>query len=1106
MRLTICLLLLFTGFVFAENATSQNTRVNLNKSKAILKEVLEEIELQTDYLFVSNLNVDLEQRVSVKANNKPVQEALNELLKNTDLTYSIEGVNIVLSRKNVSEARQQAQKKITGFVKDAKGEAIIGANIVEKGTTNGIMTDLDGHFQLEVSPDAIIAVSYIGYNPQDVSIKGKNEIEIVLVENTLALDEVVVVGYGSVRKSDLTSSVTSVRAEDITVSATPSIATALQGIAPGVEIATNSASPGGNIDVRIRGVGTLNNTAPLFVVDGLPVNSVEFVNTNDVERMEILKDATSAAIYGSRGSNGVVLITTKSGKNSHGAYSIHFDGSYGTQSLAHKLKMADATEYAMIFNEARANSNMDGRIDVNSIRGKGTDWIEEITRNLAPMQSYNLNVTGGNDISSISAGIGYYGQDGVIKSSDYERFSARINANVQPNKVVSFNFNMIAGHTSRNMISGEKDQYSGLLFNVFLIDPITEVMKPESEWVDNPYSNYARSIYTEIGNPAGLMARTFNTAKQYSGVANIGMKLDFTKDLSFKTNIGADYRDSKRKTFSPNFYVNPSEKNDNNRIENENIYRLNYAWENTLNYQATFLNKHRLSVLLGYTMEFNKRENLIASRTNTPGNAIELQYIQLGTQNPDASGDFSKNTMISYLGRINYNYQDKYIVTANFREDGSSRFAKGNKWGFFPSVSGAWILSNEDFFPSNLVDYLKLRMGYGQIGNQNIANYAYLNQIRNVYRYPFGDALLSGLATYIPGNKEVKWETTEDVSIGIDGTSNHFNWTIDLYQRKTRDMLLNNPVPGYTGLYSSPTDLNAGIWDNVGSIENRGLELSLEYRGKIEAFTYRAGGNISFVKNEITELGSVNFITSANVRGLGDISRSQVGSSVARFYGYKTDGIFKSEAEVQAYAKDGVPIQGNARPGDLKYVDKDGNGQINDADKDWIGSPLPLFTSGFNLNLEYKGFDLKGYFYWVYGNDIMDASSIFYDGGKDVYNSLAGTYAKAWRTDNPNATHTRLSSRDENGNFQKFSDYMIQNGSYVRLKDIQVGYNFKPEQLDRWGIKRLRLYLAAQNLFTLTAYKGLEPETSSDNVNILGIDYGNYPTARTFMFGLNVTF
>jgi TonB-linked SusC/RagA family outer membrane protein len=1105
MRLAICLLLLFTGFVFAENATSQNARVNLNKSKVVLKEVLEEIELQTDYLFISNLNVDLEQRVSVKAKNKPVREVLNDLLKNTDLAYSVEGVNIVLFRKSKPEM-QQVRKRITGTVKDSRGEAIIGANIVEKGTTNGIITDIDGNFQLEVPQDAVIIVSYIGYNPQEIPVAGRNTIDIVLAENTQALDEVVVIGYGSVRKSDLTSSVTSVRAEDMMVSATPSIATALQGIAPGVEIATNSASPGGNIDIRIRGVGTLNNTAPLFVVDGLPVNSVEFINTNDIERMEILKDATSAAIYGSRGSNGVVLITTKSGKNGNGSYSVNFDGSYGVQSMAHKLNMADAAEYAMIFNEARANSNMEGRIDANSIRGKGTNWIDEITRNAAPMQNYNLSVTGGNDVSSISAGIGYYGQDGIIKSSDYEKFSARINANIQPNKVVSFNFNMIAGHTSRNMISGEKDQYSGLLFNVFLIDPITEVMKPESERVDNPYSNYARSIYTEIGNPAGLMARTFNAAKQYSGVANIGMKLDFTKEFSFKTNIGVDYRDSKRRTFSPDFYVNPSEKNDNNRIENENIYWLNYAWENTLNYQTTFSNEHRLSVLLGYTMESHKRESLKASRTNTPGNAPELQYIQLGTQNPDATGEFSKNTLISYLGRINYSYLDKYIVTANFREDGSSRFAKGNKWGFFPSVSGAWIISGEDFFPSDRVNYLKLRMGYGQIGNQNIANYAYLDQVRNVYRYPFGDVLLSGLATYAPGNRNIKWETTEDVSIGIDGTTNHLSWTIDLYQRKTRDMLLNNPVPGYTGLYSSPTDLNAGIWDNVGSIENRGLELSLEYRNKIEEFKYRVGGNISFVKNEITELGSVNFITSANVRGLGDISRSQVGSSVARFWGYKTDGIFKSEAEVQAYAKDGVPIQGNAKPGDLKYIDKDGNGQINDADKDWIGSPLPLFTAGFNLNLEYKGFDLRGYFYWVYGNDIMDANSIFYDGGKDVYNSLAGTYAKAWRPDNPNATHTRLSSRDENGNFQKFSDYMIQDGSYIRLKDVQLGYNFKSGQLNHWGIKHLRLYLAAQNLFTLTAYKGLEPETSSDNVNVLGIDYGNYPTARTFMFGLNVTF
>ena len=1011
---------------------------------------------------------------------------------------------------NLKSSVSQQEKSITGVVTDNNGEAIIGANIVVKGTTNGTITDIDGRFTLNAPQGAILVVSYIGYHPKEVTIGNLTVIAVTLNEDTQTLDEVVVVGYGSVRKSDLTSSVTSVRAEDMAVSATPNIASALQGIAPGVEVATNSASPGGGMDIRIRGVGTLNNNAPLYVVDGLPVSTIEFVNTNDIERMEILKDATSAAIYGSRGSNGVVLITTKSGKDGNGKYTINFDGSFGVQSLSNKLEMADATEFAQIYNQAREISNIDGRIDLSTINGKGTDWIDEITRGAAPMHNYNLNVTGGNNISSISAGLGYYGQDGIVKSSSYEKYSARINAIIKPNNIVTFNFNMIAGHTSRDMITGEKDQYGGILFNALLIDPITSVMKPESEWVDNPYSNYARSQYTMISNPVGVMARTFNNTKQYSGIANLGMTLDFTKEISFKTNIGVDYRDSKRRTFTPDFYINPSEKNDDNKIENENIYYLNYAWENTLNYNKTFQDKHRLSVLVGYTMEYHKQENLKASRTNTPGNAPELQYLQLGASNPDATGEFHKNTMISYLGRINYSFMDKYIITANFREDGSSRFSKGNKWGFFPSVSGAWVISNEEFFPQDAtVNYLKLRMGYGQIGNQNIENNAYIDQVRNTYRYPYGYVLSSGLATYAAGNKDIRWETTEDMSIGIDGGlfNNSLTWTVDLYMRKTKDMLLKNPVPGFSGLYSSPTDINAGIWDNVGSIENKGLEISLEYRGTINQLKYRVGGNISFVKNEITELGTVDFISSANVRGLGDISRSQVGSSVGRFWGYKTDGLFQSEAEVAAYKnKDGDLIQPNAKPGDLKYIDRNGDGQISDTDKEWIGSPLPTFNAGFNINLEYKGFDLRAYFNGVVGNDIMDANSIFYDSGKDVYNSLKGTYGKSWRSDNTNTKHPRISSKDENGNYQKFSDYMLQNGSFLRMKDLQIGYNFKPNVTGKLGMSRLRLYLAAQNLFTITSYNGMEVETSSDNVNVLGIDYGNYPSARSFIFGVNISF
>lgn len=1003
----------------------------------------------------------------------------------------------------------QQSKTVSGVITDAKGEPIIGANVVVKGTTNGTITDIDGRFKLEVPQRAVLLVSYIGYTSKEIPVGNQSSLSISLADDSKALDEVVVVGYGSVRKSDLTSSVTSVKAEDMTVSATPSVATALQGIAPGVEVTSNSASPGGGIDIRIRGIGTMNNNTPLYVVDGMPVNSIEFLNTTDIERMEILKDATSSAIYGSRGSNGVVLITTKSGKNNDGKYTVSFDGSFGVQTLGRTLDMADGAEYAQIYNEARANSNIDGRIDMASVNGQGTDWVKEITRRSAPTHNYNLNVTGGNKISSISAGIGFFGQDGVIKSSDYKKYSARLSANVQPNKVVSFNFNMIAGHTSRDMISGEKDQYGGLLFNALLIDPITQVRKPESEWVDNPLSNYSRSKYTEIGNPVGVMARTFNNAKQYSGIVNMGMKLDFTKDLSLKTNIGVDYVDYKRKTFSPDYYINPSEKNENNKVENENRYNLSYAWENTLNYQKTFKEVHRLNVMVGYTMEYFKSEGLTASMTNLPGNAPELQYIQLGTLNPNATGAYNKNTLISYLGRVNYSYMDKYILTANFREDGSSRFAKGNKWGFFPSVSGAWVLSNEGFFPENTaVNYLKLRLGYGQIGNQNISNYAYLDQVHNTYRYPFGGTLVSGLATYAPGNSAVKWETTEDMSLGVDGGlfNNSLTWTVDLYSRKTRDMLLKNPVPGFTGMYENPTDLSAGIWDNVGSIRNQGLELSLEYRGQAGELKYRVGGNMSFVKNEILELGTVDFISAGNIRGLGDITRSEVGSSIARFWGYKTDGLFRSEADVNAYVKDGEKIQPNARPGDLKYVDLNHDGQITDSDKDWIGSPLPTFTAGFNINLEYKGFDMRAYFYGVCGNDIMDATSVFYNSGKDVYNSLAGTYAAAWREDNASATHPRLTSKDENGNFQKFSDYMMQNGSYLRLKDFQLGYNFNQHVMNKLGMTRLRLYFAAQNLFTITSYKGLEPETSSDNVNMLGIDYGNYPSSRSFLIGLNVAF
>ena len=1086
------------------NVDAIATQINLSLKSATIKEFIEEIEGKTDYTFMLDHTVNQNIRVTIEVNDETLESVLDKVFKSENIKYEIVRKQILL------KAPQQGMtsRVITGIVLDQLGEPIIGANIMQKGTQNGTTTDLDGKFSLSVPPNSILTVTYIGYESREVSVGNLTLLTINLQEDIKALEEVVIVGYGSVRKSDLTSSVTSVKAEDLGISAKPDIASALQGLAPGVEVTTNSASPGGELDIRIRGIGTLNNNSPLYVVDGMPVNSLEFVSTADIERMEILKDATSAAIYGSRGSNGVVLITTKSGQDANGKWAINFNGSFGVQSLSHKLDMTDVTEFAKIYNEAREASNVAGRIDLNTL-GKGTDWIGEISNSAAITQNYNMNVTGGNNTTTLSAGLSYYNQEGIIKSSDYERYSIRLNASVKPNKVSTFYFNIMGGHTDRNMISGERDQYSGLLFNAFLIDPITPVMKPESEWVDNPYSNFARSQYTVISNPAAQVARSFNNNKQYSAVINTGVKLDFTKELYFKTNLGVEYRASKRRNFSPDYYINPSEKNDNNKISDTRNSRLGYVWENTLNYQKTFADVHRVGVLLGFTMEHNESDELEGSRTNTPGNDPALQYIQLGTADNNVDGSFREMALISYLGRINYSYKDKYILTANFRQDGSSRFAKGNKWGFFPSVSGAWVLSNESFYPQDaLVSYLKLRLGYGQIGNQNISNNAYIDQVRNTYRYPFNNVLYPGFATYTPGNRNIKWETTEDISIGLDGAlfNNSLTYTIDLYRRKTKDMLLVNPVPGFTGLYSSATNLSAGVWDNVGSIQNQGLEFSLEYRGQVADLKYRVGGNISFVDNKITELGDVTFISGGNIRTIGDITRSEVNSSVARFWGYRSTGIFQSESEVNAHSKDGKLIQPNAKPGDLIFFDKNGDGQITDADKEWVGNPLPDFTAGFNLNLEYKGFDLRAYFYGVVGADIMDASSVFYNSGKDIYNSLAGRYDKSWRPGNENAKYPRLSSRDENGNYQKFSDFLLQDGSYLRLKDLQIGYTFKPGAIAKLGMSKLRVYLATQNLFTITGYSGFEPETSSSTVTTLGIDYGNYPSARTFLFGLNLSF
>lgn len=1019
-----------------------------------------------------------------------------------------------------------AQITVSGTVNDDFGKPLVGVSVMLKGEGKGVITDINGYYSiLTPHSNSVLTYSYIGYRPVEQVVGDRTFIQIILTEDSREIEEVVVIGYGHLRKSDLTGAVASVKGEEVKIPFNASVGAGLQGTAAGVEVATISYSPGGRSQVRVRGIGTLNDNDPLYVVDGMPVSSIDYLLPNDIERVEVLKDASSAAIYGARGANGVILITTLQGRKMS-KFKVTFDGSAGSQSAANLTKMAGPQEYALIKNAARVNSGktpLFSDTDITAMNG-GTNWLDEITRS-APIQNYTLSMTGGSDKTSYASSLNYFDQEGIVKGSDYRKINARLNTEIEAterlNVGVIFTFNNII----QNSIS-EKNVRGSVINNALMNDPLTPVYKssdkksadwtgvPE-EYLDNEYSIFMRSKYASVNNPVGQIARTYNTLESYITTVNGFARYELMKGLSLKTAFGIDYFSTENKVFSPTYWIATEEKNEVNSIQNISAVTMHWAWENTLNYENIFNKIHRINVVAGYTMEYNTYKMVLASKQNIPGNSPDYQYLELATENDNNSGQHTKNTLMSYLARANYSLMDRYILTASLRADGSSRFASGNRWGVFPAVSGAWIISNENFMPDwKWLDYLKLRAGYGTIGNQSIADNSYVNLVGVDSRYPFGNdkILNSGYGLLVPGNKDVKWETTEDLNVGIDlHLFNSLNLTVDMYQRKTKDMLLFVPIAGFTGLAYDPYN-QAGVWDNAGTMQNRGIEFSANYQGASGDFKYKVGGNISFTHNKVLELGGYGVISSGSFWDLGYVTRTEAGSSIGRFYGYRTNGIFQSDEEVRNYTytdpKTGSTslIQPNAKAGDFIFMDINNDGVITDADKEYIGSPLPKFSGGFNFYVDYKGFDLAAHFYGVYGNKIMDGMKAFSESGMGTWNSREGLYDRAWTPENHSATHPRLSENDTNGNFNKFSDFYLEDGSYLRLKSLQVGYTFGTKICEAMRIHSLRVYVGAQNLFTLTRYKGMEPDLTSMTVTAMGIDYANYPSARTFLGGLRIVF
>ncbi len=1098
MKACLFLAFLLVGASFTVESYSQRTFFNLNAENRTIKEVFSEIEATSEYIFFYLDNsLDLERKVSIKVTNAQVEKILDHIFKGTNNQYHISDRQIIISRKDELKAppAQNQTRTITGVVKDAIGP-MAGANLMVKGTANGTITDMEGKFVLRNVPNnAVIVVSYIGYSSQEIQITNQTSLNILLKEDMQVLDELVVIGYGVVRKSDLTGAVTSIKSEDLNKTATHSPVSALQGRAAGVSVIIDSGSPEATAEIKIRGIGTPNNTSPLYVVDGFPMSDIAYLNPNDVESIEILKDASASAIYGSRGANGVVLVTTKKAKA--GALKVGFNGYFGVESLSKKTEMLNGGQYANLSNLAYQNAGLAAPYANPNNMEYNTNWWDE-TSQLGQIQSYTLNLSGGSDKITSLFSFNYYDRKGIVKSTDFNRLTFMLNNTM---KVTSF-------FTLTTSLSGTFSDYKNLSASSIYL---SSLMAPPDIPVIDPETNYYTGITKiRLANPAGRIARNLNENSQNYLIGNFNAKIDITKDLSFSSRFGIRYNGRYNIGFSPVYYETMDNSNLVNTVSRSTSKMTDWTWENILTYHKVFNKIHDFTAMGAMSAREYNNDSFDASKQNTPSELREFWYFNSTSDNPLVNGTGNALSMLSYLGRLNYNLLNRYLITVSFRADGSSRFTKDNRWGYFPSGALAWKVSEENFIKQMNLDWLtsaKLRFGYGQIGNENIASYyPYNTPIAQRQYYTLGDpaVMVNGSLPSGIGNKEAKWETSSQTNYGIDLLlfKGRLSLVAEYFIRKSDDILLSQSIPRISGFNS--------MTRNIGGMENKGFEFTVGYKDSKGDFSYNVTANATLIKNKVTNLGTSSALNSTfsfdNVLidfqgAFPNILRTEVGHPYRQFYGYVTDGIFQNQAEIDAYTLNGAKIQADAAPGDFKFEDRNNNGRIDTGDMTFIGDPVPDVTYGFSLDASYKKFDLSALFQGVAGVDIFNASKYYFirfDGRQNVSTAALNKYWSGENTSNNQPIVTSNASR--NSRNYRPSDYYIEDGSYLRLKNIQLGYNFSP-RLNSSFKPDIRVYLAAQNLFTISKYSGAEVEVSDNSV-----DRGQYPQPRTFMVGTVVNF
>lgn len=1087
-----------------------NETVQLHAQDEILTKIFRIIEDQTSLHFAYNPELVGKYSATISTESMSVEEVLREVLKDTPLQYKIvKDKVLVTGTLSARLPQREALRKIpiltrdhllkihplniTGTVTDKNDNPLVGVNILVKGTSKGTTTDFEGRFSLsDVDEQAVLVISYIGYRSQEVPLSGRTDLTIVLEEDIQTLDEVVVVGYGTVKRSDLTGAVASVSSKDLQASVAKSVSNALQGRVAGVSVTNLGGQPGSGMNINIRGLSTLGSNTPLYVIDGV-YGDINLVDPSDIESLEVLKDASAAAIYGSRAANGVVLITTKSGGKNR---PVQIDANVytGIQSITKRLDVLNAQEWKNIMRETGYLPQ-----EAADFQGEGTHWQDEIFR-VAPVTKANIGISGGGENSTYSLSAGYMNQQGALIESGYETVNLRLK-----NTFDFFNNHLRLGNTLM-LNSSDKQINNMTITDALRQNPLLPVMDPDQL---GGYAGVA-SWMKNMDNPVGASKLYENNRRGTDLLINVFAEVNLgLEGLKYKINSGFNKNDAHNRNYNPPYDFGSGVIQ--SYLGESASFNNQWLLEHTLHYDRN-LEKHNISALLGYSAQKYSGRGFSASRKDIPFGTDALDAASPAEQL--TSGSLNENALTSRFARLIYSYDSRYLFTASVRNDGSSRFSDGHRYGTFPSVAVGWNIMNEEFFnANNTIDELKLRLSYGVLGNQEIGNYSTQNTTSTGLNYLQGGEYWIGSITGTSwvSPRDLTWEETKTSNIGMDISllGNKWSLSADYYIKETSGVLLSIGMPPSTGLSGNPT-MNAGV------VENKGLELMLNHQNRVGQIDYSVGFNATTIKNKIKDItvGTTQEFAGFNPHGEGTVTWAKLGDPIGAFYLIKTDGIFQNEAEIQAHTSpDGELLQPNAKPGDIRFIDYNGDGQITDDDRQYAGSPFPKLSYGFRGNIEYNGFDLGIFFDGLYGNKIynytrarMLSMNEITNFGKDALN--------AWTPENTNTDIPRFTQEDQNLNRRRVSDRWLEDGSFFRLKTIELGYTFGSRLLERAQLNHVRLFVAGENIFVATKYSGYTPDLGQyDGQNgqgegtlSRGTDVGRFPQARTLMIGLQANF